>query len=192
MSSPLMRRGKALEDEFFRKEELKKVAQRQAQQRQEASKTALRAASGITEDEVLDQLLALGIDGDTVAALSLVPLVLVAWADHDVHDREREAIMKAAQGAGIEPDAPAHGLLAAWLKTKPEPELMKAWVAYVDALHEQLPEEQLQVVRRQVIGRARDVAAAAGGILGIGKVSASEAAVLAEIDAAFDRRPQTE
>ena len=186
--SSLEDRGKALEAEFFRKDDTKKISERKTEQKRAVSKEALRAASGMSDDEVLDQLLANGIGADTVAAMSLVPLVAVAWADDTIQDREREAILMAAQGKGIEKDSEAHQLLDSWLKTKPEPALTKSWVAYVGALDEQLTGEQLKILKRQVIGRARAIAEAAGGILGLGKVSAAEKLVLADLDDAFAQR----
>ncbi len=188
--SSLEDRGKALEAEFFRKEDAKNLSERKTEQKQAVSKEALRAASGMSDDEVLDQLLANGIGADTVAAISLVPLVAVAWADDTIQDREREAILMAAQGKGIEEDSEAHKLLDGWLKTRPEPTLTESWVAYVGALDEQLTGEQLKILKRQVIGRARAIAEAAGGILGVGKVSAAEKQVLADLDAAFAKRAE--
>lgn len=190
MSSPLKERGKALEAEFFRKEEVRKLAAHKTKQQVAVTKAGLRAASGMTDDAVLDQLLALGIDADTVAALSLVPLVVVAWADAEIQDREREAIMTAAQGKGIEPGSSTHELLDAWLTERPGPELTKAWVGYVDALDDQLTTQQLEILERQVIGRARAVAEAAGGILGFKKVSDGEKKVLSELQAAFQQRAE--
>jgi hypothetical protein len=40
-------------------------------------------------------------------------------------------------------------------------------------------------VRNELLRRARSVAEASGGILGIGKISASEEKVLADIEATF-------
>ena len=97
----------------------------------------------------------------------------------------------AAQGKGIEPGSAAHDLLAGWLKTRPGPELVKAWRAYVAALDQQLTAGQLEILQRQVIGRARAVAEAAGGILGLKKISDSEKKVLVELEAAFHQRAQT-
>jgi hypothetical protein len=181
-------RGKALEDEFFKQEEAKQIAQRKTEQKANASKDALRAISGMDDDAILDKLLEIGIAADTVSALSLVPLVEVAWADGEIQDREREAIVMAAQGKGIEKDSPAHQLLVSWLKTKPQPALMTTWVAYVGGLDEQLTGEQFKLLKRQVVDRALAVAEAAGGILGLKKISATEREVLDKLEAAFDDR----
>ena len=61
-----------------------------------------------------------------------------------------------------------------------------AWSDYIEALEEQLTVEQLQILRREVVDRARTVAAAAGGFLGLKTISDSEERALARLEAAFD------
>jgi hypothetical protein len=58
------------------------------------------AASGITDDALLDKLVALNLHGETLAALSLDPLVMVAWADGHIDKGERIALLSAASGGG--------------------------------------------------------------------------------------------
>jgi len=183
-------RGKALEEEFFRDEETKAISERKTAEKQNVSKEALRAVSGMDDEEVLDKLLDLGVSADTISALSLVPLVEVAWADGKVQQREREAILQAAHGKGIEKETPACDLLTAWLAKKPDAKLLDAWVAYVGALDTQLTKGQLAILKRQVVDRAQLVARVAGGILGLMSVSAAEKAVIAKLEAAFDARAE--
>jgi hypothetical protein len=77
--------------------------------------------------------------------------------------------------------------LQTWLKRQPGPELFTAWEAYIKALASQLNDEQNRLLRNQIVGFAKLVATAAGGILGFGKVSATEEKVLTRIEAAFQR-----
>ena len=179
-------RERALENQFFQKEEAKKIAALREVQEKAETKAGLRTASGIDDDGVLDKLVEIGISAETVAAVSLVPLVHVAWADEQIQDNERDAILQGAHGKGIEEGSGAYELLAGWLKEKPGEELFAAWSGYIEALEEQLTAEQLQIVRRQVIDRARAVAAAAGGFLGFKRISDSEERALARLEAAFD------
>jgi len=181
-------RGKALEEEFFKREEARKLAALKGKQERGELRTALAAASGMTDEQVLDHLIDAGITAETMTAVSLVPLVAVAWADGSIQEREREAILHSARGKGIEEGSPAYEMLAAWLQRKPGRDLVAAWESYIEALDAKLTGAQLDILKRQVLDRARDVATAAGGFLGVGKISGQEEKVLERLAAAFDRR----
>ena len=88
-------------------------------------------------------------------------------------------------GKGLEQGTDGYELLQTWLKKKPDSELFVAWEAYIKALTGQLNEEQNRLLKNQIVGFAKMVAAAAGGILGFGKVSGDEEKVLNKIEAAF-------
>jgi hypothetical protein len=94
-------RGKALEEMFFAQESEKLRKSMQEKEELRDKKEALSATSGITDAAVLEHLVALGIGSDTLAALSLVPLVEVAWADGTMDESERSAILSAAEDSGI-------------------------------------------------------------------------------------------
>ena len=131
--------------------------------------------------------IALGLRANTIAALSLVPLIQVAWADGTIQDNERTAILQGAHGKGLEDGTAGYELLQTWLKSPPGDDLFAAWESYIKALSAQLNDEQNRLLKNQIVGFAKMVAAAAGGILGFGKVSASEEKVLGRIEAAFNR-----
>jgi hypothetical protein len=183
----LEERGRALENQFYEKENKEKLAAMKAKLDTQQSKDDLRKASGMTDDAVLDKLVHLGLSADTIAALSLVPLIQVAWADGTIQDNERTAILQGAHGKGLERGSPGYELLQSWLGKKPSDELLEAWEAYIKALVAQLNDEQNRLLKNQIVGFAKMVAAAAGGFLGIGRVSASEEKVLHRIEAAFTR-----
>lgn len=183
----LEERGKALENQFYDKESAQKLAAMKSRLDTQKSKDELRKASGMSDDAVLEKLVALGLRGNTIAALSLVPLIQVAWADGTIQDNERTAILQGALGKGLDQGTDGYELLQTWLSKKPSDELFVAWEAYIKALIGQLNDEQNRLLRNQIVGFAKMVAAAAGGILGFGKVSASEEKVLHRIEAAFNR-----
>ena len=183
----LEERGRALEDQFYDKQNQEKIAAMKSQLDTQSSKEALRKVSGMTDDAVLEKLVALGLRANTIAALSLVPLIQVAWADGTVQDNERTAILQGAHGKGLEKGTPGYELLQTWLTKRPSDELLEAWEAYIKALVAQLNDEQNRMLKNQIVGFAKMVAAAAGGFLGIGRVSASEEKVLHRIEAAFHR-----
>ena len=183
----LEERGRALENQFFEKENKEKLAAMKHKLDTQRSKDELRKASGMTDDTVLDRLVTLGLRANTIAALSLVPLIQVAWADGSIQDNERTAILEGAHGKGLEQGTDGYELLQAWLKNRPGEDLFTAWEGYIKALAAQLNDEQNRLLRNQIVGFAKMVAAAAGGILGFGKVSATEEKVLGRIEAAFQR-----
>jgi len=180
-------RRAALEEEFFHRENEKKLAALKVQLSASETKDELRKVSGMTDEAVLDQLVALGLRGATVAALSLVPLVAVAWADGELQDNERTQILHAASAKGMGPGTPGHEILSTWLSRKPDDSLVDAWQAYMASLLVQLNDEQIRVLRNQIVGFAKVIAESAGGFLGIGKVAGSEQKVIERIEAAFKR-----
>jgi len=141
----------------------------------------------MTDDTVLDKLVELGLKANTIAALSLAPLFAAAWAAGGIQDNGRTAILQGAHGKGLEAGTDGYELLTNWLKSKPTTALFEAWEAYIKALASQLNDEQNRLLRNQIVGFAKMVAAAAGGFLGIGKVSADEEKALGRIEKAFDR-----
>ena len=183
----LEERGRALENQFYEKENQEKLAAMKQKLDMQRSKDELRKASGMTDDAVLDRLVVLGLRANTIAALSLVPLIQVAWADGQIQDNERTAILQGAHGKGLEDGSDGYQLLQTWLSRRPGDELFTAWEAYIKALTAQLNDEQNRLLKNQIVGFAKMVAGAAGGFLGIGRVSASEEKVLARIEAAFQR-----
>jgi hypothetical protein len=183
----LEERGRALENQFYEKDNQEKLAAMKHKLDSQRTKDELRKASGMTDDTVLEQLVTLGLRGNTIAALSLVPLIQVAWADGAIQDNERTAILQGAHGKGLDEGSDGYELLQTWLKRQPGDELFTAWEAYIKSLAAQLNDEQNRLLKNQIVGFAKLVATAAGGILGFGKVSSSEEKVLHRIEAAFQR-----
>lgn len=178
-------RGQALEEEFFHRLQEKQLEALRAELDRKATREELRAACGISDEAVLDRLVDQGVSGATMAALSMVPLVTVAWADGDVHERERDAVLKAARERGVDEKSAAHALLAGWLGRRPSSQLFDAWAAYSRGLSETLVPAQRAQLREQIVGLAREVAQSAGGFLGVGKIGKEEEAALASIEAVF-------
>lgn len=178
-------RKKALEEQFFARQEKELRERVRREQAAKARREALAEASGIHDEAVLDRLAALELDGETVAALSLVPLVEVAWADRALHAAERAAVLRAARESGVAPDSAAWVLLESWLETRPDAALLTAWEGYVEALVAGLDPQERRALRHELLDRARAVAEAAGGFLGVGKVSEAETAMLARLERAF-------
>jgi predicted hotdog family 3-hydroxylacyl-ACP dehydratase len=122
------------------------------------------------------------------AAMALLPLVVVAWSDGDVSEKEREAIHKAVSELDIALDPTLHQVFTNWLETRPRSQAVAAWKDYVKAISAVLNFEDGNRLERAIMGRADEVAHAAGAILGFGnKLSSAEQACLDDLAGAFGR-----
>ncbi len=179
-------RGQALENAFFARQDEALLARLREAERAATRRQALAAASGVTDPAVLDHWDAAGLGPQGLAALSLVPLVLVAWADGSLDGKEKAALRDAARAAGLDRQKEAGALLDAWLAAPPGPEIETAWRDYAHALAASMAPEARAALEHETVGRARRVAEAAGGFLGLGnRVSEAEARVLAGLSAPF-------
>lgn len=179
-------RKKALEESFFAKENERLLEKLRAEQARLEAKEALAQASQIQDDAVIERLVELGIGPDTWTALLLVPLVEVAWADGVLEERERKAVLEAAANTGITPGRASYDLLERWLDERPDGRLLEVWGEYVVGVASRLDEQGRHTLHDEILGNARRVAEAAGGILGFGnKVSEQERAVLNRLEDAF-------
>lgn len=179
-------RRAALEDAFFAKRDAELMRRLHHLRQAGLAKEELAAASGITDDALLEKIIALGIDGSTLAALAVVPLVAVAWADGPIQDEERRQAFRRAAEMGLGEQDVSHRLFERWLAEPPPDALLTAWKGYIKALAETRGEDARGALRREVMRHARAVGAAAGGFLGLGsKVSPAEERVLAELERAF-------
>jgi len=180
-------RGHAFEQAFFRHaREADLVEQLRLRLREVAAREELSAASGITDEPILDRLAGLGVRAETLAALTLYPLIQVAWADGVMEDREREAILASAAASGLRRDGASFALLRIWTEDRPPPEMTKAFEDLVAGLRQELRPEELARLRRKLLDWARAVAEAAGDLLGNGsRISPEEEAALAALESAF-------
>ncbi len=181
----LRQSGKALEDSFFAKENARLLEKLKKQEAEEVRRQAFRDAN-ITSERLIDALIALEIDPAAMAALSIVPLVAVAWADGEIQKKERDAIIKAAEEGGIKPGSANHELLESWLKKKPGQELLSTWKEYAHAVEERLDGVVGDELKVRLMTRTTAIAKAAGGFLGLGAISKAEQAVLDELEHALE------
>jgi hypothetical protein len=176
--------AKALEEAFFAEENTRLLAQLRKKTALEERRAALREVVLIQDEAYLDHLMELGIGPETVLALSLVPLMAVAWADGKLDEKERLAVLKAAEQRGVAPDSAGHELLENWLARTPDPKLFEAWQRYIKSIWGSFTEQQRREMRGNLMDWMTGVAESAGGFLGLtSKISASEQAVLDEVEA---------
>ena len=180
-------RRKALEESFFARENARLLDRLKVEKRTHDTRGALAQISGISNDAVLEKLCELGIEADTWIAVSVAPLVEVAWADGKIEDSEREAVLSGAEANGIGSSSPGYQLLESWLAHRPDGRLLEVWGEFIVGLCAELSEAERTELKNEILGRARSVAEAAGGFLGLGKrISTEEEVVLAELSKAFE------
>ncbi len=181
-------RRRALEEQFFTQHNEQLRQQLRQSREKQASREALARVAGDAHPEVLDKLVELGISPETWAALEIVPLIEVAWADAQLEEKERSAVLAAAEANGITTGSPSHELLEDWLTHRPDGRLLAAWGEYIVDLCANLDPGQKDALRDEILGRARTVAEAAGGFLGLGsKISREEEVVLQQLARPFER-----
>jgi hypothetical protein len=177
--------GRSVEDIFFYQKDQRLVEAREELRRLQDTKENLARVSGIRNDAVLDKLIELEIRPETLATLFAIPLIEVAWADGDMDDKERQELFRFAEKAGLRQKNINPAVMATWLKRRPDPALLDAWVQYIQALGGQLSAAERQALKSEVMADAHAVAQAAGGVFGFHKESAAEHRVLARLEAAF-------
>jgi hypothetical protein len=182
----LKAKAKALEDSFFAKENERILQELRAASAREEKKKEIREYLNIDSDEIINALVDLEVEPETLVAFSLVPLVEVAWADGEIQAKERDAIVKAAVERGVEEGSPTCDLLRNWLQTKPDARLLEVWKSYIAELNESLGERSKEHLKSSTLGRARAIAEAAGGFMGVASISAAEKKMLEELEWSFD------
>ena len=180
------KRGRALEDAFFHHVDEQLTEQMRQRNAAAETKQALAAACPWASAETLSAVQDAEITAESLASLTLIPLVHVAWADGRVELNERNAILKAAHDNKLPEDSDGYRLLDSWLINEPPASLFAAWKEYIAALEAELSGNARANLKQHVLEATHAVAKAAGGILGIHAISEKESQALSEIEAAFD------
>jgi uncharacterized tellurite resistance protein B-like protein len=179
-------RGKSLEAEFFARQDAKLKQKLKVRLEREQARKDLATAYPNLSAELVERFLDDGMDVEAVAALGLIPLVMVAWADGAVSEKERAAILSAAEQRGLGAGTRSHALLSDWLGQRPSAQAIEHWQHFVTTAFRDLSPEEREQLRNGVLRLAEDVARATGGFLGLGsKISTEEQAVLDRIAQAF-------
>jgi len=178
----LKKQAKDLEETFFAKENERLLRELREKAKLDEKRKALQAVVKAKDPAIIEHLLELGVGPESIVAVTLVPLAAVSWADGTLDDKERKAILNAAAERGIKPGTANYTLLEVWLKEKPGQKLIDAWKKYTRSIWEQLTKDEQVLMRVNLVGRAREVAEAAGGFLGVGSISPKEEAVLKELE----------
>jgi hypothetical protein len=183
---PFGDRRKNLEDAFFKDKDKQLMEKMRRELSAMEEKKQLAHVSGIVEERVLDNLVKAGVTAETLAAVSLIPMVEVAWVDGSVTPEERDAVLNAAAAQGVKPDTAPYEILRSWLKERPDSHVIAAWKDYVREASRLMPKDTVAAMKKAMIDRATRVAEAAGGFLGMATISKSERAIIDEFAKAFE------
>ena len=179
-------RRKSLESQFFAKREQQLIEKMRVALEKDHPRETLKHLTGIQDDAVIDSLVRLHVNHETLAAFALYPLVEIAWADGSIDEKEREAFLKAAEARGVNAGTPGYEVLREYLKETPREDARKAWLAWASELKKKLDPQERKKVRDALLEQARKVAEASGGFLGLGsRISAAEQQVLDRIAEVF-------
>lgn len=176
------------EEDYFRKQDRELVERMRKAAAEEAARGPLGAQSGIQDPALLRDIAQLGFSADTVSLLPLVPILQVAWADEGISPAERALILEVARIRGVTVGSPADQQLAEWLAHRPSPDVFSRAGRLIAAMLAAGSGTMHDLSADDLVKYCESIAAASGGILGLGKVSAGERAAIEQIQSALKSR----
>lgn len=188
MNNIVSSQSSTLESAFFLAQDAVLIENLRKLEHRKRNKTELAAISGIHDDHLLERLVELEVTPQAMAAISLVPLVCVAWADGSIDAKERAAVLLAAEKMGFAKDCECYAILNDWLTHKPDAKLLESWEHYVSTLVKAMSKQDVAAFKRELLEHTQIVAKASGGFLGLGKVSANEKVLLEHLEKTFEVR----
>ena len=177
----LRERGRSIEEEYFRKKDrelIEKMRQATAveQERQELAKT-----SGLADPALLQELKDLGFTPATVALLPLVPVLRVAWAEGGITGAERDLLLRLARSRGIAEGSEADRQLSEWMVRRPDDSVFMRAGRLIRAMLDSRAPETSDLAAEDLVEYCERIAAASGGVFGIGRISSEEKELLSSI-----------
>jgi len=176
------------EEEYFRRKDRELVEKLRRAAETSAARQALETTSGIHDPAMLQELEALGFTPDTVNLLPLVPIIQIAWAEGGVSEDEHALILQFARQRGIEAGSAADAQLDLWLRERPSEDVFARATRLIRATLDHREGEGRQWSLDDLLHHCEEIAAASGGFLGFGRISAEERALLGRIQVALKER----
>jgi hypothetical protein len=170
-----------LEEDYFRKQDQQLIERMRRAAILAQERDALEAQTGLHDPELLKDLQDLGFHTETVVLLPLVPLIQVAWAEGGVSAQERALIVDLARKRGIEAGSAADRQLSEWLAESPDASVFSRAGRLIRAMLDAGSHETHDLTPEELVKYCENIAAASGGILGIGRVSSEERTLLGQI-----------
>jgi hypothetical protein len=194
MSEIFKGRERALEADYFRKQDAKLLAKMRERAALQEVAQALAEKLRVDDAELLQRVSDLGLNRETGPAILLAPLVQVAWAEGRVTESERAVVFEVAASRGVEPGTPAHAQLDAWLRQRPADALFETALEVMKVAASVLPPAEREERIHAIVDACKRVAGASGGglakLLGMGStISGDESSVLEAITAQLRSAP---
>jgi hypothetical protein len=191
-------RGRSLEGEYFRRRDQELLDRAREAERAAERRRDLAAALGVEgmestegkagkgDDAVLATLVALGFEGVTAPLLDVVPAIQVAWADGSLPAPERAAIERILARPGMKEAARLGGrMVAEWLSRQPGGDLYRVSIEALRLRLARLEGDARTRLVSSIIDDCNAVAAASGGVFGLGAHSSAESKIIRELAASF-------
>jgi hypothetical protein len=163
----LSERGRALEEEYFRKKDRELIEKLRRASEAAENREGLSRQTGLTDPAMLAALEELGLTADTVSLLPLVPVVELAWAEGGITPAERQMVVSLARSRGITEGSAADLRLNAWMASRPTPaQFMKA-TRVMSALLDSGAPVAKDLSADQLVKYCEQIASASGGLFGL-------------------------
>jgi hypothetical protein len=112
----------------------------------------------------------------------------MAWAEGGITPAERDLLIRLARGRGIAAGSAADQQLSEWMARRPSDEVFARATRLIRAMLDTGTAVDGSLSADDVIKYSESIAAASGGLFGIGKISAEERETLAQIVSALKSR----
>lgn len=160
-------RGRALEEEYFRKKDRELVEKMRRAAAADQARGELGTQTGLADPSMLAELQQLGFTAETVAVLPLVPVLELAWAEGGITPAERQLLLSIARSRGIAEGSAADHQLTAWMIDRPSPAVFANAGRLISALLDARTGLAAGLTPDQLVGYCEQIASASGGLLGL-------------------------
>jgi hypothetical protein len=181
-------RGRSFEDDYFRKKDRELIEKMRQAAAAEQVRADLSRKTGFEDPELLQELQDLGFAPETIALLPLVPVIQMAWAEGGITKPERELILTLARNRGVAVGSAADLKLTEWMTNRPPEAVFARAGRLIRAMLDSGSAEVGDLNADNLVEYCAEIASASGGILGIGRISAEERALLSSIAADLKAR----
>jgi hypothetical protein len=176
----------AMEAAFCRDVDNLLIGRLRTQADSDEAREKLATVAHLKDPKLIDQLASLGVTPAGLVAVQMVPLVLIAWADHGVDQKERACIFRHAKRFGIRQTSEAYALLDHWLDHRPPVLVFDTWRRFIrhefSMMSAKSRETLVQITKQQMAAIARS----SGGFMGLRRISSNEQQLIQAITRVLD------